>query len=407
MVFETSQHKAPGSNNRIYLDHSATTPLDPRVLEAMLPYFSQTYGNSLAVHSFGREAEHAVEQARDIVARHLNCRPHEVIFTSGGSESDNIALRGPAQNARAADRPFTLITSPVEHAAISVTARQLRQTLGAALRIVPVDHFGRVSPNDLAAALQNLPADGVALVSLIHANNEVGSHNPIRELCRIAHEPDPLYHTDAVQAWGQVALDVQDLGVDMLSLSSHKFYGPKGAGVLFVRDDISLLTPQTGAKHEDYRRAGTHNVPGIVGTAIALDMARAELDANNTRLAALRDRLVAGVLERVSDAELSGHPTDRLPGHASLIFKHTESNTLLIHLDQHGIAASSGSACKVGDPKPSPILEACGYGPEWTRGGLRLTLGHSNDDAQIDSVIDLLPQVVERVRKLHALSFGA
>lgn len=390
----------------IYLDHSATTPLDSRVLAAMTPYFDQIYGNSMAVHQFGREAEHAVETSRAMIARLLNCPPASIVFTSGGSESDNIALRGPAQHARAHERPFTLITSPVEHEAISHTARQLMQVLGVALRVVPVDHYGRVSPDDLAAALNNLPANGVTLVSLIHTNNEVGSHNPIRELAAVAHQHGALFHTDAVQAGGQVALDVEALGVDLLSLSSHKFYGPKGAGVLFVRDGVDLLTTQTGAKHEDYRRAGTHNVPGIVGTAKAFELARDELEANNARLTRLRTRLVEGILSRVPDAELSGHPTKRLPGHASLVFKNTDSNTLLMHLDQHGIAASSGSACKVGNPKPSAILEACGYGPEWTRGGLRLTLGHSNDEAQIDTAVDVLADAVEKVRRLSAISFA-
>lgn len=387
---------------RIYLDHSATTPLDSRVLEAMMPYFSEIYGNSMAVHQFGREAEYAVETARETVAGLLNCRPDEVVFTSGGSESDNIALRGLAQQARMADRPFTLITSPVEHEAISATARQLVDTLGAALRIVPVDRFGRVDPDDLRAALQSLPANGVTLVTLIDVNNEVGSRNPTRELAAVAHEHGAVFHTDAVQSAGQFALDVEQLGVDMLSLSSHKFYGPKGAGVLVVRRDVALSSPQTGAGHENHRRAGTHNVPGIVGTARALELARAELPETTRRLSTLRNRLIEGVLDRVTDSELTGHPADRLPGHASFVFKDVESNTLLMHLDQRGIAASSGSACKVGDPKPSPILEALGFGPEWTRGGLRLTLGHSTTDDDIDVVLDALPQAITQIRQIHA-----
>ncbi len=387
---------------RIYLDHSATTPLDPRVLDAMAPYFSEIYGNSMAVHHFGREAEHALETARETVARLFNCAPGEIVFTSGGTESDNIALRGLAQHARLTDRPFTIVTSPVEHEAISATARQLRDVLGAALRIVPVDHFGRVDPDDLRATLQNLPANGIALVTLIDTNNEVGSRNPIPALAAIAHEHGALFHTDAVQAAGQFALDVQQLGVDMLSISSHKFYGPKGAGALFVRQGIDLVTSQTGASHEDHRRAGTHNVPGIVGTARALELARAELPETTRRLTALRNRLIEGALERVTDTQLTGHPTDRLPGHASLVFKNVESNLLLMHLDQRGIAASSGSACKVGDPQPSPILEALGYGPEWTRGGLRLTLGHSTTDEDIDAVLAALPDAIAQIRRITA-----
>jgi len=391
------------TQRNIYLDHSATTPLDPRVLDAMLPYFSGTFGNTLAVHRWGREAERDLDAARDSVAALLRCAPHEVIFTSGGTESDNLALRGPAQAARAEGRPVTIITTPVEHEAVTATARQLRDTLGAALRIVPVDRFGRVTPDALRAALQSLPPNGITLVSLIHTNNEVGTHNPITALAAIAHEHGALVHTDAVQAGGLAALDVEALGVDMLSLSSHKFYGPKGAGVLILRDGVPFLSAQTGAKHENHHRAGTHNLPGIIGTARALALARSELAANAARLSALRDRLIEGVLSRVPDARLSGHPTERLAGHASFVFRAVESNTLLMLLDQRGIAASSGSACKVGNPQPSPLLEALGYGPEWTRGGLRLTLGHSTTADDIDTVLDVLPQAVEQARALDAL----
>jgi cysteine desulfurase len=391
--------------NRIYLDHSATTPLDPRVLETILPYFTEQYGNSMAIHSFGREAERAIETARETVARLLNCRPHEVIFTSGGSESDNLALRGPAQDARTHNRPFTLITSPVEHSAISVTARQLRETLGAALRIVSVDRYGRVDPDDLRAALKNLPADGAALASFVYANNEIGTRNRIAELATIAHEHGALFHTDAVQATGYFSLDVQELGVDMLSLSSHKFYGPKGSGVFYLRDGVRFLTASTGAKHEDYRRAGTHNTPGIVGTAKAMELAIDSMPEMVARLSRLRTRLVEGVLNTVPDATLTGHPTDRLPGHASFAFKDVQSSVLLMNLDQHGIAASSGSACKVGNEKPSGILEALGYGPEWTRGGLRLTMGRHTTEAEIDTVLAVLPEAVDAVRKIGAVSY--
>lgn len=390
---------------RIYLDHSATTPLDPRVLETMLPYFSEQYGNSMAVHRFGREAESAVEKARESIARMLNCGPHEVIFTSGGTESDNLALRGPAQYARVHDKPFTLVTSPVEHEAITATARQLRETLGAALRVVSVDQFGRVSPDDLRAALLNLPADGITLVSLIDTNNEVGTRNPLPELAAVAHEYGVLFHSDTVQAAGQYALNVEELGLDMLSISAHKFYGPKGMGVFYLRDGVKFLSSTTGAKHEDHRRAGTHNTPGIVGTASALELVRAEMPENSARMAQLRDRLIEGILARVEGVKLTGHPTERLPGHASFVFRYVDSNTLLMHLDQQGIAASSGSACKVGNPQPSPILEALGYGPEWTRGGLRLTLGHGTTREEIDTVVDVLSTAVERIRNLAVPSF--
>lgn len=386
---------------RIYMDYSATTPLDPRVLEAMLPYFSERFGNSKAIHSFGREAEDAIEQARETVAAALRCRPGEVVFTSGGSESDNLALRGMALYARARGVPFTLITSPLEHAAVSVTARQVHDVLGGALRIVSVDRAGRVDPDDLRAALRNLPEGGIALVSLMHSNNEIGTRNPIETYAAVAHEAGTYFHTDAVQSPSHYALDVSGWGVDLMSLSSHKFYGPKGAGVLVVREGVPLLSGATGASHEDDRRAGTHNTPGIVGTARALELAEAERPAYTAQLRALRDRLIAGVLESVPDVELVGHPTDRLSGHASFAFKDIESSLLLMHLDQHGIAASSGSACKSGNEKPSTLLQALGYGPEWTRGGLRLSLGKGSTEAHVDRLLEVLPGAVAAVRKVR------
>ncbi len=387
----------------IYMDHSATTPLDAQVLEAMRPYFSEKFGNSKALHRYGRQAEHAVEDARATVARLLGCKPAEVVFTSGGSESDNIALRGLAQHALAEGRPFTLVTSPVEHAAVGVTARQLRDVFGIALRIVSVDSFGRVDPDDLRATLRSLPADGVALVSLMHANNEIGTHSPVEQYAQIAHEHGAYFHTDAVQSPAHYALDVGALGVDMLSLSSHKFYGPKGVGVLVVREGVPLLSPMTGASHEDYRRAGTHNTPGIVGTARALELAAERRAEYTARLRELRDELIAGVLERVTDCRLTGHPTDRLSGHASFAIRGVSGSLLLMHLDQHGIAASSGSACKSGNERPSAVLEALGLGAEWTRGGLRLSLGRANTAEHVARVLDVLPQVVARIRQLQTL----
>ena len=388
----------------IYLDYSATTPLDQRVLAAMQPYFAGQFANSKAVHRLGHGAETAIEAARETVARCLNCSPADVVFTSGGTESDNLALRGPAQYARVYDRPFTLVTGPVEHAAVAVTARQIRDTLGASLRIVPVDRAGRVDPADLRAALRDLPAGGIALISLIHANNEIGTINPIAEYAAIAHEHGALFHTDAVQSPGNLALDVEEMGIDSLSLSSHKFYGPKGAGVLILREHVPYLSAQTGASHEEGRRAGTHNTPGIVGTAAALEIACAERAETAARLSDLCQRLIAGVLSAIPDAELTGDPVDRLPGHASFAFKDVLSSTLLMHLDQHGIAASSGSACKSGNEQPSAILETLGFGPQWTRGGLRLSLGRSTTGDDIATVLSILPDAVAAVRRIAAMT---
>jgi cysteine desulfurase len=388
--------------NRIYLDHSASTPVDPRVLEAMLPYFTEIYGNSKAIHSFGHEAEQGIEAAHEAVARRLNCQANEVIFTSGGTESDNLALRGPAQYARAYNRPFTIITCPVEHAAITATARQLVETLNAGLRLVPVDRFGQVQTDDLRDALRNLPSDGITLVSLVHANNEIGTVHPLAEYAQIVHEHGAIFHTDTVQSPGHLPLDVEALGVDMLSLSSHKFYGPKGAGVFYLRKGTPFVTAQSGANHEDGHRGGTHNTPGIVGTAKALDLACDLLPETVARETPLRDHLIAEVLARVPEAQLTGHPTDRLSSHASFVFKDILSSTLLMILDQQGIAASSGSACKVGNEKPSELLRALGLSPAWTRGGLRLTLGRSTTEADVERVIAVLPEAVATARKLFS-----
>lgn len=387
----------------IYMDYSATTPLDARVLDAMMPYFGEHFANSKAIHSFGRAAEHAIDEARHTVARVLRCQPSEVVFTSGGSESDNLALRGLAQYALAHGKPFTLITSPVEHTAVSVTGRQLHEVFGIALRVVSVDRFGRVDPDDLRGTLQSLPAGGIALVSLVHANNEIGTRSPVDAYAAIAREAGAYFHTDAVQSPSHFALDVAGWGVDMLSLSSHKFYGPKGVGVFVIREGVPILSSTTGASHEDYRRAGTHNTPGIVGTARALELAEQERPAYTARLRDLRNRLIAGVLDSVPDCELTGHPDDRISGHASFAIKDVESSMLLMHLDRHGIAGSSGSACKTGNEKPSTILQTLGYGPDWTRGGLRLSLGESNTAAHIAHVLDVLPGAVEAVRRVKAL----
>lgn len=386
----------------IYLDHSASTPLHPDALSAMLPLFSDDYGNSTALHNAGRTAEHIIEEARRELAHLVHTDPVTVVFTSGGSESDNLALRGVALAAIADECPLTIITTPVEHPAVLKTAQQLVAAHGVSLRLVPVDHNGQVDPDALRTLLHHLPAGGVTLVSIIHANNEIGTINPIRDLALVAHEHGALFHTDAVQSAAQVPLDIAALGVDMLSISAHKFYGPKGVGALVVRPDVPLWSTQTGGSHEDGRRAGTLNTPGIVGMVAAYRLVRASLTETAHRLRHLRNQLVAGVVNTVPDAVLTGHPVERLPGHASFAFKDVDGNTLLMHLDQHGIAASSGSACRVGNPRPAPALEAIGLGPEWTRGGLRLTLGHHTTTDEIEHVLAVLPQTIEAVRRLPA-----
>ncbi len=380
----------------VYLDHAASTPVDPRVLEAMLPYFSEVYGNPSSIHRQGRLAEQAVEDSRETVARILDCQPDEIVFTSCGSESDNLALRGAMLTARHAGRGRRLITTPIEHSAVTKTADQLRDYLDFEVDLVPVDRYAQVLPETLAAACR----PETALVSVMLANNEVGTVQPIRELATIAHEQGALFHTDAVQAAGQLPLRVRDLGVDMLSISAHKFYGPKGIGALYVRQGIELAPSQSGGGQEHGRRAGTHNVAFIVGLAKALEIAYAELDETTAHYRRLRDRLVEGLLARIPDSQLTGHPEQRLPNSASLAFHHVDGNALLMHLDLDGIAASSGSACKVGSPEPSSVLTSMGLPRDWALGGLRLTVGRQTTDADIDYALEVIPRAVDAVRKL-------
>ncbi len=383
----------------VYLDHSASTPTDPRVFEAMLPYFGEVYGNASSVHRAGRRAEQAIEDARETVARLLNCRPSEVVFTSGGSESDNLALRGVAWAARQASGRDHLVTTSVEHSAVTNTVDQLASVMAFRQTVLPVDSAGRVAPASLASALT--PA--TSMVSVIYANNEVGTIQPIAELAALAHERGVLFHTDAVQAGGQLSLDVQALGVDLMSLSAHKFYGPKGVGLLYVRDGVELLPSQSGGSHEDGRRAGTQNTPAIVGLAKALALAYDELNARVAHYAAMRDRLIDGLLCAVPGAALTGDTVNRLPSHASLVFDGIDGNALLMHLDLKGVAASSGSACKVGNPEPSSVLLAMGYGETAARGSLRLTVGLSTTAEDIDYAVDAVADSVAKLARLHVI----
>ncbi len=384
------------AKREVYLDYSASTPVDPRVMDAMMPYFGEVYGNSTSSHHQGRRGEIAVEDARERVARILNCQPAEVVFTSCGSESDNLAIRGAAWRARRQGKAARLITSPVEHSAVINTVRQLGELMDCETVTVPVDRQGRVRADRFAAACRG----GAAIASIIYANNEVGSINDLALLAAIAREHEVLFHTDAVQAGGQLTLDVEALGVDMLSLSAHKFYGPKGVGVLYLRDGIDLPSIMTGGGHEGGRRAGTHNTAFIVGLAKALELAYAEASERLARLSHLRGKLVDGLLSRVAGAELTGHPENRLPSHASFVLPGIDANALLMHLDMNGIAASSGSACKTGNPEPSDALLALGYAPDVAKCGLRLSVGSATTEAEIDYALNVLVAAVDKIRGL-------
>lgn len=391
-------------NNVIYLDHGATTPVHPRVVDAMAPYWNQTYGNPSSHHHTGYNAARAVEEARETVAGLLGTQPEAVIFTGCGSESNNLALRGVMLAARAAGRGDHLITSAVEHSAVLETARQLREHHGFDLTILPVDESGRVRMSDVEAALR----PNTSLISVMAANNEIGTLQPWREIGALARSRGILYHSDAVQLVAMRRWNLAEEPVDLMTIAPHKFYGPKGVGILIRRPEIDLIPSQSGGGHEGGLRAGTLNVPLIIGAAEALRLAMSEMEERRAHALALRDRLMTGLTEAMPDGcIITGHPTERLPHNASFAFRNVNGNDLLMHLDMAGIAASSGSACSSGDPKPSAVLQSLGLGPEWTTGGLRLTVGTQNTVAEIDRVVEKLPEMVETLSAVEATFAGA
>lgn len=387
--------------DRIYLDNGASTKLHPDVLQAMLPHWTENYGNSSSHHEFGRMASRALEVARTQIAEQLGAaKAEEIIFTGCGSESDNLALRGVALAARTNGQGNHLITSCIEHSAILQTAVQLRDHFNFDLTILPVDNNGQVSLDDLEAALR----PDTVLVSVMAANNEIGSLQPLEAMGAMAQAHGALFHTDAIQAIATRRWQLANQPIDLLSIAPHKFYGPKGVGMLYVRDGIELLSSLTGGGHENGRRAGTVNVPFAVGAAKAIELAMHDVDDNVAHYQKLRDRLIDGVLAaNGSDVILTGHPSDRLPHHASFAFRNLSGNDLLMHLDMKGIAASSGSACKSGNPKPSATLEAIGLAPEWTKGGLRLTVGRHNTMTEIEHAIEAITAVTTKLRKLQMM----
>jgi len=381
----------------IYLDHAATTALDPRVLEAMLPYLTTEYGNASSIYTLGRHAMQAVDRAREQVAEVLHCRPTELAFVGCGSESDNLAIKGMAFAAQ--KKGNHIITSSIEHHAVLHTCEYLDR-FGFKTTYLPVDEYARVNPDDVGRAI----TDQTILVSVMYANNEVGTIEPIAEIGRICRAKKVPFHVDAVQAGGAIPLDVVAANVDMLSLSAHKFYGPKGVGILYTRQGIRILPQMQGGSQERGRRAGTENIAGIVGAATALQLAQAEMEQATPRITALRDRLIKGVLT-IPQSRLTGHPTQRLPNNASFCFEGVEGESILLSLDMLGIAASTGSACTSGSIDPSHVLIAMGLSPAWSHGGLRLTLGKNTTEAEVDAVAAALPTIVQKVRGL-GLSVG-
>lgn len=378
----------------IYFDHAATTGVNPQVVEAMLPYFGEKYGNASSVYGLAHASRQAMEDARRTVADILACDPQEIIFTSCGTESDNLAIRGVAFASRS--RGNHIITLPIEHHAVGLTCEQLEKEFGFRVTYVPVDKYGRVDPDDVRRAI----TDQTVLITIMYANNEVGTIEPIAEIGRIAQARNIPFHTDAVQAGGCLDLDVNKLNVDLLSLSAHKFYGPKGVGILYVRRGTPLLPMQTGGAQEQGRRAGTENVPYIVGLARALVLAQEHRQEKQARIAALRNRLIHGILEAIPDAYLTGHPSERLPNNTSFVFRGVEGESILLNLDLMGVAASSGSACTSGSAEPSHVLTAMSLPREICHGSLRMTLGEDNTDEDVDYVLSILPDIISKLRAL-------
>jgi cysteine desulfurase len=376
---------------RIYLDHNASTPVHPEVLAAMLPYFGEVFGNPSSIHGFGREARDAVEAARQEIARFLAVTPEEFLFTSGGTESDNLAVKGVAHPPRGGH----VVTSQVEHHAVLRTCQALERA-GFAVTYLPVDQHGLVDPDDVRRAIR----PDTILITIMFANSEVGTIMPIEEIGRVAREHGIVFHVDGVQAFGKIPFDLRALGVSLFSCSSHKIYGPKGIGGLYVRKGTKMVAVQHGGDHERRRRAGTENVPAIVGFGKAVSLRARDMAEEGARVQGLRDRFWEGVQAKVPDARLNGHPTRRLPGTLNVSFRGIEAESLILALDLKGIGASAGSACTSGSLEPSYVLTAMGVPTEWALGALRFSLGRSTSEADVDYILDVLPGCVERLRVL-------
>lgn len=380
----------------IYFDHAATTPVDPRVLEKMLPYFTDNFGNPNSQHAFGRRAVTAVDEARDTVAKCIGAKPSEIYFTSGGTESDNWAMRGAAH--ALANRGKHLIISAVEHPAMLSAAKELQRE-GFEVTLAPVDGYGTV---DLAKLEEAIRPDTV-FIGVMAANNEVGTLQPVKEIAALAKARGIAFFTDAVQAAGTLEVNVKELGADMLSLSGHKFYGPKGVGVLYVRSGLKLARLVAGGHQERGMRGGTTNVPGIVGLAEALRLSQEHLHENAAYVAGLRDRFVARVQREIPFVKYNGHPENRLPGNANFSFRYIEGESLLFSLDLAGIAVSSGSACSSGSLEPSHVLLAMGVPEGLAHGSIRFSFGRENTAGEVDYAVDRLKEIVVRLRALSPL----
>ena len=376
-------------NRRVYLDHNASTPVHPEVVQAMLPYFGERFGNPSSVHAFGRDAREGLETARDQIAHFLRVGKEEIVFTSGGTESDNMAVKGVAM----ARHRGHIITSQIEHHAV-LRAVQYLETLGFDATYLPVDQLGMVDPDDVRRALR---AETI-LITIMHANSEVGTIEPVAEVGRIAREREIPFHVDGVQTFGKVPIDLDAFGIDLLSFSSHKIYGPKGVAGLYIRKGTKMVSVQHGGEHERRRRAGTENVAGIVGFGKAVEVRARDMREEAVRVTALRNRLWEGISARVPEVRLNGHPTERLPGTCNMCFRHVESESIVLGLDLKGIGVSAGSACTSGSVEPSYVLVAMGVPLDWAMGSVRSSLGRGTTAEDIDYVIDCVEPLVAKLR---------
>lgn len=382
--------------NRIYLDYAATTPTDPEVVKAMSPYFTDIFGNPSSLYAFGQEAKSVIEEARDIIASFIGTKPEEIVFTSGGTESNNFALKGIAYANK--NKGEHIITSSIEHHAITEPCKFLEKQ-GFKVTYLKVDKYGLVDPDDVKKAI----TDKTILISIMHANNEIGVIQPIQEIGKIAREKGIYFHTDAVQTFGHLPISVDELNVDLLSASAHKLYGPKGVGVLYIRKGTRISTFMHGGDQESGRRASTHNVSGIVGFGKAVELAREKMDEERNKLIPLRDKLIRGILGNIDHTRLNGHPTKRLPNNVNVSVEYIEGESMILNLDMQGIACSTGSACTSSSLEPSHVLLAIGLSHEIAHGSLRFTLGRYTKEEDIDYVLKTLPAVVERLRAMSPL----
>jgi len=384
------------TKKRIYLDYAATTPTDPEVVEAMLPYLSDVFGNPSSIHSFGQEAKAAAEEARDKIAALIGARGEEIVFTGGGTEADNFAIKGIAYANEG--KGNHIITTPIEHHAVMETCKFL-QGRGFEVTYLPVDGYGLVEPQDVKKAI----TDKTILISVMHANNEVGTIEPIAEIGKIAREAGIYFHTDAVQAVGHIPVKVDELGVDMLAMSAHKLYGPKGVGALYIRKGTKLISFMHGGEQERRRRAGTENIPAIVGLGKAVEIAQREMDAEAKRLISLRDKLIKGLMGQIEHSCLNGHPTQRLPNNVNVSIEFVEGESMLLNLDLEGIAASTGSACSSSSLEPSYVLLAMGLSHELAHGSLRFSLGRETTGEDITRVLEVSPRIVAKLRAMSPM----